>query len=342
MKKMCTVTLHDIASLENLCAAWEEFIQGKRKKEDIYLFGEHLADEIMALHESLMDGSYRHGAYVHFRISDPKPRDIHKASVRDRLLHHAVHRQLYPFYDKLFISDSFSCRVGKGVHRALNRFQSMARRASKNHTRTCWVLKCDIRKFFASVDHNALLSILTERITDQSLLDLLSRIIRSFEVMPDKACPERSRGGIPLGNLTSQLFANIYMNELDQFVKQFLRTPFYIRYADDFVFLSHDKERLISFLPLIQLFLRERLKLTLHPSKVFLQTVASGTDFLGWVHFPHYRVPRRTTRKRMLARIQGCPEDATLQSYMGMLSHGNAWELSERVRNEQWLWGEGD
>ncbi len=342
MKTHCPITLQEVASLENLCAAWEEFILGKRNKEDVRLFGECLADGIMVLHEDLTDGSYRHGPYVHFRISDPKPRDIHKASVRDRLLHHAIHRLLYPFYDRLFIADSFSCREGRGVHKALDRFRTMARKASTNHTRTCWALKCDIRKFFASIDHNILLSILAERITDQSLLDLLSRIIRSFEALPGKAYPERSRGGLPLGNLTSQLFANIYMNELDQFVKRFLHAPFYIRYADDFVFLSHDKERLISFLPLIKLFLQERLKLTLHPSKVFLQTVASGTDFLGWVHFPRHRVPRRTTKRRMLARIRECPEDPTLQSYLGMLSHGDAWELSERVRNEKWLWGEGE
>jgi RNA-directed DNA polymerase len=330
MKKICPITLQDIASLENLCAAWQEFIAGKRGKEDVQLFGEHLSDEIIMLHEALMYGSYRHGPYVHFRISDPKPRDIHKATVRDRLLHHAIHRQLYPFYDHIFIADSFSCRVGKGVHKALDRFRTMARKASRNHTRTCWVLKCDIKKFFASVDHGVLIAILGERITDGGLLDLLSRIIRSFEVTPDR--------GLPLGNLTSQLFANVYMHELDQFVKRFLHASFYIRYADDFVLLSNDRYRLISLLPLVQSFLHERLKLTLHPSKVFLQTVASGTDVLGWVHFPHHRVPRRTTRRRMLARIRQHPEDSTLQSYLGMLSHGDTWELSEGVRNEWWLW----
>ncbi len=330
MKKVCPITLNDVASLENLCGAWEEFIRGKRKKEDVRIFSEHLADEMMSLHEALMDGSYRHGAYVHFRIQDPKPRDIHKATVRDRLLHHAIHRQLYAFYDPLFIADSFSCRAGKGVHRALDRFRVMARTASRNHTRTCWILKCDIRKFFASVSHASLLSILDGRVMDIPLLNLLSRVIRGFEAMPGT--------GLPLGNLTSQLFANIYMNELDQFAKRFLRALFYIRYADDFVFLSHDKERLISFLPLIQSFLQERLKLALHPDKIFLQTISSGMDFLGWVHFSHHRVPRRTIRRRMFTRVRECPEDARTQSYLGMLSHGDTWELSERVRNEKWLW----
>jgi len=332
MKKACPVTLQDVASLENLCAAWEEFIRGKRKKEDVQRFAERLADEIMSLQGALMDGSYRHGPYIHFRISDPKPRDIHKATVRDRLLHHAIHRQLYPFYDALFIADSFSCREEKGVHKALDRFRAMARKTSRNHMRTCWALKCDIRKFFANIDHGVLLAILTERIEDGGLHDLLSRVIGSFEAAPGK--------GVPLGNLTSQLFANVYLNELDQFVKRFLRVPFYIRYADDFVFLSHDKDRLISFLPIIHAFLQERLKLALHSNKVFLQTIASGTDFLGWVHFPHHRLPRVATRRRMFLRIWQHPEDATLQSYLGMLTHGDAWELSERVRNEKWLRGE--
>jgi RNA-directed DNA polymerase len=259
--------------------------------------------------------------------------------VRDRLLHHAIHRRLYPFYDRLFIADSFSCREGKGVHKALDRFRSMARKASRNHTRTCWALKCDIRKFFASIDHEVLLSILSERITDKRFLDLLSRIIGSFAVIPGKACPERSRGGLPLGNLTSQLFANIYMDQFDHFMKRFLRAEYYIRYSDDFIILSHDRERLVSLLPLIQSFLQERLKLMLHPSKVFLQTIASGTDFLGWVHFPHHRILRRATKRRMFERIQAHPEDPTLQSYLGMCSHGDARELSERVRNERWLWG---
>lgn len=332
MKKSCPVTFEDIASLENLCAAWEEFIRGKRKKEDVRMFAEHLADEVIMLHEDLLAGTYRHGPYVHFRIQDPKPRDIHKALVRDRLLHHAIHRQLYPFYDHLFIADSFSCRVDKGVHRALDRFRAMTRRASKNHTRTCWVLKCDIRKFFASIDHAILFLILSERITDKKLLQLLACIIGSFQATPGK--------GLPLGNLTSQIFANIYMNELDQFIKRFLHAQYYIRYADDFVLLSSDKERLISFLPVLRAFLWDRLRLSLHPDKVFMQTIAQGADFLGWVHFPHHRVPRRVTERRMLLRIRQRPEEATLQSYLGMLSHGNAWELGQRAVNDQWLWRE--
>ena len=151
-----THTYEDIISVENLLAAWKEFIRGKRKKQDVQEFQHRLMDNILELHRDLKNHTYKHGAYEAFKINDPKPRDIHKATVRDRLLHHALYRQLYPFFDRTFISDSYSCRKDKGTHRAMNRFRQFAYKVSKNHTRTCWVLKCDIRKFFASIDQQTL------------------------------------------------------------------------------------------------------------------------------------------------------------------------------------------
>lgn len=208
----------------------------------------------------------------------------------------------------------------------------MAGQMSKNDTRTCWILKCDIRKFFASVDHEILLNILGSTIKDHRLTNLLEYVIRSFEASPGK--------GIPLGNLTSQLFANIYMNEFDQFVKHRLKARFYIRYADDFVFLSHDRSQLVRLLPRIQSFLCEKLNLSLHPNKIVLQTLASGLDFLGWIHFSHHRIPRTKTKKRMLKRNRQSLKNETLQSYLGLLSHGDAHELQMRLLNEYWLWSE--
>src|SRR3989338_8820312 len=155
--KQCEIIFEEIVSLENLCAAWQEFILGKRKKKDVQEFQLHLGDEILALHESLVRVTYQHGHYHQFAINDPKPRVIHKAMVRDRLLHHAIHRKLYPFFAKTFITDSFSCQDGKGLHLALQRFRIALQKVSKNERKTCWILKCDIRKFFASVDHDILL-----------------------------------------------------------------------------------------------------------------------------------------------------------------------------------------
>jgi retron-type reverse transcriptase len=330
--KRCVVSFEEVISLENLCEAWHEFIRGKRGKKDVQEFSLRLLDELILLHEDLASGTYKHGPYHEFRINDPKPRVIHKASVRDRLLHHAIHRKLYPLFSRSFIADSFSCQKWKGVHRALDRFQTQTRKVSRNHSKTCWVLKCDIRKFFASVDHFVLAELLEAHVGDVRLLRLLHEIIGSFSVSPGK--------GIPLGNLTSQLFANIYMHPFDQFVKQTLRIKHYIRYADDFVFLSDDRYGLETSLPIIQRFLTEKLALDMHPDKIVLKTVASGVDFLGWVHFPYHRVLRTKTKKRMLKRIKNNPEDATLQSYLGMLGHGDAIRLSEELQCNYWLFSQ--
>jgi len=285
---------------------------------------------IFALHTDLKHKTYTHGGYYHFKISDPKPRDIHKASVRDRLLHHAIYRVLYSYFDTKSIHDSYSCRLGKGMHKAMNRFRHFAYKVSKNHTRTVWVLKCDIRKFFASIDQSILHTILAKYISDPDILWLLERVISSHGTI-------RANGsiGLPLGNLTSQLLVNMYMNEFDQWVKHQLKAKYYIRYADDSVFLSNDRKELEALLPKISLFLQTRLNLTLHPDKVFIKTFASGVDFLGWVHFPTHRVLRTATKKRMLRRLEERKgtegEEATKTSYLGMLRHGNARKLVQRI-----------
>ena len=254
---------------------------------------------------------------------------------------------LYPYFDTTFIHDSYSCRVGKGPHRALERFTAFARKVSKNHTRTCWVLKCDIRKFFASIHHSILLEILRKHIKDQDTLSLLTEVIGSFSIKGSPCSNTTDRNiltflrmsecpkGLPLGNLTSQLLVNVYMNEFDQWVKHTLKAKHYIRYADDFVLLSHDKLKLEQSLRYIKGFLRDKLKLELHPDKVSITTFASGVDFLGWVHFPHHRVLRTATKKRMFRRLVerkgNKGEEATKQSYRGMLKHGNGWKLQSRI-----------
>lgn len=246
--------------------------------------------------------------------------------MRDRLLHHALHRVLSPFFIKTFISDSNSCQIGKGTHRALKRFEQFARTVSRNNTRTTWVLKCDIKKFFANIDQTILLTIIGKYVPDRDIIWLLSVILSSFN-------SGRTGVGLPLGNLTSQLLVNIYMNEFDQYVKHKLKAKYYIRYADDFVVISHDQEYLSSILPLMHEFLGNRLKLSMHPNKISISTVASGIDFLGWVHFPDHRVLRAATKRRMFRGIemqQG--KEETIQSYIGLLSHGNGWKLQQQVQ----------
>lgn len=356
MRKQFTGKYKDIISLENLFAAWEGFIKGKRGKRDVQEFALMLSDNIVQLHEDLANKTYRHGPYQSFHISDPKPRHIHKASVRDRVLHHAIYRKLYPFFDRIFITDSFSCRLGKGTHKAINRFRSFACKVSRNHTKTCWILKCDIRKFFASIDHEVLLEILRGYIQDENVIWLLRSVIQSFECSTSPLPPplllplgqgegiKGARGGgecggkgLPLGNLTSQLFCNIYMNEFDRFVKHELRAEYYIRYADDFVLLSDDRERLKAQLLFISAFFEEYLKLFLHQEKIFVKTLASGVDFLGWIYFPHHKVLRSATKRRMIRRLWEYPKAETLQSYLGLLSHGNAYRVRQEVLSTFWL-----
>lgn len=300
--------------------AWQEFIKGKRQRKDVNEFSLSLMDNIIELHHDLLDQSYKHGPYQAFKINDPKPRQIHKSSVRDRLLHHAVYRILYPFFDKVFIADSFSCRNNKGTHRALNRFRSFAYKASKNNARTCWILKCDIKKFFENINHDILLEILEKHIEDKNIIWLCREIVGSFNP------------GLPLGNLTSQLFVNIYMNESDQYMKHGLRVKYYIRYADDFVILSHDKDYFLELLPKIGDFLEEKLKLQLHPDKIFLKTLYSGIDFLGWVHFPDHRVLRTVTKRRIMRRLKTNQKPETIQSYLGLLKHGNTNTLKNEMK----------
>lgn len=298
---------------------------GKRKRKDVAEFALHLTDNILSLYNDLRNKPYKHGSYLAFRINDPKVRDIHKASVRDRLLHHAIYRVLYPYFDRKFIFDSYSCRIGKGTHRAMNRFRRFGWIVSKNNTRTVWVLKCDIRKFFANIDHKILLCILKKHIGDSDVLWLLRQIIESFN------SEDKIGIGLPLGNLTSQLLINIYMNEFDHFVKRQLKAKCYIRYTDDFVILSESKHFLEDLLPKIRIFLKKRLKLSLHPDKICIQTLASGIDFLGWAHFPDHRVLRKSTKKRMYRRIVEYPRNKTYQSYLGLLEHGNAWKIERKL-----------
>lgn len=316
---------NNIISVENLCQAWREFVRGKKSKRDVVEFSSRFSSNIFTLHHDLARKTYRHQGYKAFNISDPKPRNIHKAAVRDRLIHHAIYRVLYPFFDQLFIYDSYNCRNNKGTHRALDRFRYFIRRASKNNSHTCWVLKCDVRKFFASIDQSILMEILRRYLFDADVLWLLQQVIGSFY-------STRAGKGLPLGNLTSQLLVNVYLNEFDQYVKHQLKEHYYIRYADDFIILSHDRARLEYLLSQIQEFLWERLWLTLHPNKVSIATVASGVDYLGWVHFSDHRVLRTVTRRRVLRGIQRSNgKREIVQSYLGLLEHGNAKKVRVQV-----------
>jgi len=308
-----------IIGLGNLFSAWKEFKKGKKNKPEVQEFEFNLEDNIFALSEELKNKTYQHSNYTSFYVRDPKLRHIHKAAVRDRVLHHAVFRILYPIFDQGFIYDSYSCRLGKGTHRAVARLEKFARILSDNYRRNIFALKCDIRKFFDSVDQNILFALIQKKIKDDGALWLINKIIKSFSKEQNK--------GLPLGNVTSQLFANIYLNEFDQFIKHKLKVKHYFRYTDDFIILHQNESYLKELLPIIALFLKNELKLELRPSKVFIRKLSRGIDFLGYVVLPYHKVLRTKTKRRIFKKVS----DKNLQSYLGVLKHCNGYKIKQSI-----------
>ncbi len=346
-----------IASPETLFRAWDEFKRGKRMKGDVLVFEKELERNIFDLYRDLKNKRYRHGQYADFYIQDPKLRHIYKASVRDRVLHHAMFAALNPIFEPTYIPYSFSCRLGKGTHKGVEVLGWILRAVSQNGTQPCYALKCDVRKFFDSIDHDILLSILEKRIIDPDTRWLIREIIESYEAAGyrerererERESKNAPRKGLPIGNLTSQLFANIYMNEFDQFMKHDLHIKHYVRYTDDFLIIGNDLTKLDILLQPIQNFLRDRLNLELHPDKVEMRRYSKGVDFLGYVAFPYFRLLRKKTEKRMRRKlgdiISGYKRDlvtkeraeASFNSYLGMLSHADAYRLSEKLKNDFWI-----
>jgi retron-type reverse transcriptase len=284
-----------------------------------------LTANIQKLHDQLSGGSYRHSCYQPFIIHDPKQRHIHKAGVADRPVHQMIVTAVEPLFEKRFIHDSYSCRVSKGAHTGVRRLRLFLRQASRNNSKTVYALKCDVRKFFDSVDHHILMKLLRGRIGDEKTLALLRMIINSFGAENSK--------GLPLGNVTSQLFANVYLHELDWFVKQTLGQKYYLRYCDDFVIVSGNRSELVGLIEKIDTFLRDALLLQLHPNKVSIHTWHQGIDFLGYLLKPETTVIRTKTKRRILKKVA----DNNLSSYLGICSHANEHYLSEIISTKAWV-----
>lgn len=323
-----------LTSLENIFQAWSEFKKGKRKRKDVQIFERHLEDNLFGLYQALKDKTYQHGNYHSFYVHDPKQRHIHKAEVKDRTVHRLLYKYLYRLFDKTFIYDSYSCRLEKGTHKAVLRLEKFTRLVSKNYTRDCWALKLDIKRFFASVNHEVLLTLLRKKIKDKDILWLLDQIIDSFNSSGSRVRPCEAKG-IPLGNLTSQVFANIYLNELDQFIKHKLKVKYYLRYADDFIILANDKQSLSRLIVYIKKFVEEYLRIELHPHKVIFRKLDWGIDFLGYIVLPHHRLPRTKTKRRIFTelRLKVGQENfnQSFQSYLGYLSHANSYKLTQQL-----------
>jgi len=325
----------ELCSYQNLESAYERARKGKTQKPYVIEFEKNLKQNILSLRSELLFHCYRPQPLATFVIRDPKTRKISKSAFRDRIVHHALFRVIEPIFDNRFIYDSYANRTGKGTLKAIERFDAFKRKVSQNDRKECFVLKGDIKQYFDTVDQSMLLRIIKRRITDARVLWLIRTILQNYASAGGK--------GMPLGNLTSQFFANVYLDELDQFVKHTLKAKFYIRYVDDFVILHNDRKLLESYKKQIDSFLKRTLDLELHKQKSKIYSIDRGIPFLGFRVFYFHTLLRKTNIRKMEKRLerfkslydQGVvPYDTIYESFQGWMGYAkdaNTYTLRQRV-----------
>lgn len=334
-------------SFPNLLQAARRAGCGKRFRPNVARFALDLEAELHELQSELISRNYRPGPYRTFVIRDKKPRFISAAPFRDRVVHHALCQVIEPIFDRGFLFDSYACRKGKGTHAAIERASTYARRFR-------YVLKCDVEKYFPSIDHEILFTQMTRRLHDPGVLWLVRTVIDGSNPQPvvvrhypgdDLFTPFERRSGIPIGNQTSQFFANVYLDRLDHYVKEMLRTPGYVRYVDDFLLFDHDKHRLHERHAAIEDFLMQ-LRLRLHPRKCFVAPVTSGFTFLGCRIFPtlrrlgadNVRRFKRRLRQYRQAVTEGSMSDAQrrdrIRSWVAHAAHADTARLRDRILDD--------
>jgi retron-type reverse transcriptase len=292
-------------SVANVWLSYRAFRKGKKPSRAIIEFESELLENISILANSLRGGSYCHGSYTHMIVNDNKRRDIAVASVRDRVIHRMLYDYLVPIWDKTFIYDAWSCRKNKGLHKAIERAQLFMHKYPD-----VWVWRADITKLFDSVDKNKLMLLLEKRITDPTALWLLREIIDSYSSY------ETSRG-IPIGNLTSQIFANIYLNEFDRFMKHTLKPFAYLRYGDDWLCFAGSQSELETMRELAKGFLNTELGLNIHPTMNLIKPVRAGVSYLGIDLWPNGRRVDAPARLKLYANLSF----HNVSSYKSLLAH---------------------
>lgn len=341
----------DICSFETLYRAYDNARAKKNYRLEVMAFTANLEPNLFAIQRELLNGEYQISGYRVFFIYDPKLRMVMAVMFRDRIVQWSVYGALYDFYDKTFIEDSYACRRNKGTHRAADRLQYWLRQVDRK-PEPWYYLKLDISKYFYRISHEILLGILSRRVRDERLLDLLAKIISSngmhFGIprgLDPGMCTEDMRledTGIPIGNLTSQLFANIYLNELDQYCKHTLHCHYYVRYMDDVIILSNDKMHLHELKNKIESFLNTELQLDLN-KKTAIRPISCGVDFVGYKMWPTYRKLKKSSARRILRKCKALCIDYALgeatfedvrrrmASYNGILQNANSYGLRQKI-----------
>ncbi len=335
-----------IVSYRNLFLAWKKARKGKIKRQYVIEFEKDLERNLLSLYSELKTDSYKPKELITFVLRDPKTRVISKADFRDRIVHHAIVNILEPIFDKTFIYDSCANRRGKGNLFGLGRLEFFMRKVSRNGKVNGWFnenqikgycLKADIKHYFQEVNHEVLMKIIRGKIKDEKVTNLIRLILNNHNVGGGEC-----QKGMPLGNLTSQFFANVYLNKLDYFVKHTLKAQFYIRYVDDFVILHSSKEQLQRWKEQIDKFLREKLKIELHPQKSRIISLSMGIDFVGFRSFYFYRLIRKRNIKKMQKRITELENNEIsywklIESYQGWQAYAkwsDSFNLRKRILKE--------
>ncbi len=336
-------------SIELLAQAYFDCRRRKRNTASALRFEQDLERNLMALHEELTDGSYRPGKSICFAISRPKPREVWAVTFRDRIVHHLLYNQIAPRFIARFVADSCACIPGRGTLYAAQRLEAQIRSQTQNWSRPAFYLKADFANFFVSIDKRILWPMLARRIPEPWWRGLAKLILfhdprLNYEPRGDAAAlaavPPHKRlvnagpyCGLPIGNLSSQFFANVLLDNLDQHIKRVIRARHYVRYVDDMVLLHESAQWLNDALDGINAFL-PNLRLILNPAKTVIQPVARGVDFAGYVIKPWRREIRRRTVRSALAKIERQPPDQTLEtinSYLGLLHNANGYHDRARI-----------
>jgi retron-type reverse transcriptase len=333
-----------LIAFPNLLRAARQAGRGKRFRPDVAHFHFNLERELWALHAELVGHTYRPGPYRSFTIREPKERLISAAPYRDRVVHHALVNVLEPIFERSFSFDSYACRKGKGTHAAVRRCQEFSRRHR-------YVFKADVRKFFPSLDHALLQAAVARKVKDPDVLWLtglilahgnLQELVQEWFPGDDLFTPAGRRRGLPIGNQTSQFFANVYLDPLDHFLTDRLRLPGYVRYCDDFLVFADDKRQLAGVRQAVSAFL-ETLRLRLHPTKSVIFPTPQGITFLGYRVFRSHRELAKDNVWRFRRRLRAMQEQyarrqlswadacCRIMSWIGHARQADTWRLRERL-----------